>query len=90
MERDSRSGRQGKGSLEELMRERIRGSIELIVEQELGEALGAAGSERVGWPTDCFGRAVRAPLETRGRRYPRACRHGYQTWTPSVHVQWDR
>ena len=48
MERDSRSERQGKGSLEELMRERIRGTIELIVEQELQEALGAASSQRVG------------------------------------------
>ena len=48
MERDSRSGGQGKGSLEELMRERIRGTIEIIVEQELEEALGAASSERVG------------------------------------------
>ena len=48
MERDSRSGRQGKGSLEELMRERIRGTIELIVEQELEAAIGAASSERVG------------------------------------------
>jgi transposase-like protein len=48
MERDSRSGWQGKGSLEELMRERVRGTIEVIVEQELEEALGAASSERVG------------------------------------------
>jgi len=48
MERDSRSGGQGKGSLEELLRERIRGTIEIIVEQELEDALGAASSERVG------------------------------------------
>jgi len=48
MDRDSRSAAQGKGSLEELMRERIRGTIEIIVEQELEEALGAASSERVG------------------------------------------
>src|SRR2546427_9537672 len=48
MERDSRSGWQGKGSLEELMRERVRGTIEIIVEQELAEALGATSSERVG------------------------------------------
>jgi putative transposase len=48
MERDSKSGGQGKGSLEELMRERVRGSIELMVEQELDEALGAVSSERVG------------------------------------------
>jgi transposase-like protein len=34
--------------LEELMRERIRGTIELIVEQELEEALGAASSVRLG------------------------------------------
>ena len=46
MERDSRSGWQGKGSLEELMRERVRGTIEVIVEQELEEALGAASWER--------------------------------------------
>ena len=38
------------GSLEELLRERIRGTIELIVEQELEEALGAANSARVGEP----------------------------------------
>jgi putative transposase len=48
VERDSRSAGQGKGSLEELMRERIRGTIEIIVEQELEEALGAASSARVG------------------------------------------
>ena len=48
MERNSRSGSEGKGSLEELMRERIRGTIELIVEQELEAALGAASSARVG------------------------------------------
>jgi len=48
MERDSRSAGDGKGSLEELLRERIRGTIELIVEQELEEALGAANSARVG------------------------------------------
>jgi transposase-like protein len=30
------------------MRERIRGTIEIIVEQELQEAIGAASSERVG------------------------------------------
>ncbi len=48
MERDSRSGGQGKGSLDELMRERIRGTIELIVEEELEEALGAPRSQRVG------------------------------------------
>ena len=48
MERDSRSAAQGKGRLEELMRERIRGTIEIIVEQELAEALGAASSARVG------------------------------------------
>jgi hypothetical protein len=38
----------GKRSLEELLRERIGGIIELIVEQELEEALGAANSARVG------------------------------------------
>jgi putative transposase len=48
MERDSRSGAQGKVSLEELMRERIQHTIEVIVEQELEEALGAASSQRVG------------------------------------------
>jgi len=48
MERDSRSGEQGKGSLEELMRERVQRTIELIVEQELEDALGAASSARVG------------------------------------------
>jgi len=34
--------------LEELLRERIRATIELNVEQELEEALGAANSQRVG------------------------------------------
>jgi transposase-like protein len=48
MERDSRRGWQGKGSLEELLRERIRGTIELIIEQELEAAIGAASSERIG------------------------------------------
>jgi len=48
MERDSRSEWQGKGSLEELMRERIRGTIELIIEQELEAAIGAASSQRIG------------------------------------------
>jgi len=48
MERDSRSGWQGKGALEELMRERIRATIESIVDEELGATLGAARSQRVG------------------------------------------
>ena len=48
MERDSRSGWQGKGTLEELMRERIRATIETIIDEELEGALGAARSQRVG------------------------------------------
>ena len=48
METDSRSGWQGKGALEELMRERIRATIETIVDEELEGALGAARSRRVG------------------------------------------
>ena len=48
MEMDSRSGWQGKGALEEVMRERIRVTIETIVEEELEAALGAAASQRVG------------------------------------------
>ena len=48
MERDSRSGWQGKGALEELMRERIRATIETIIDEELEGALGAARSQRVG------------------------------------------
>jgi putative transposase len=48
MEIDSRSGWQGKGALEDLMRERIRATIETIVEEELKEALGAARSQRAG------------------------------------------
>ena len=48
MEMDSRGGWQGKGALEELMRERIRAMIEAIVDEELEAALGAARSERVG------------------------------------------
>ena len=42
MESDSRSGGPGKGTLEELMRERIRATIESIVDEELEAALGAA------------------------------------------------
>jgi transposase-like protein len=48
METDSRSEWQGNGTLEELMRERIRATIETIVEEELDGALGAARSQRVG------------------------------------------
>jgi putative transposase len=48
MEMDSRSGEAGKGSLEELMRERIRATIEVIVDEELEAALGAGRSARVG------------------------------------------
>jgi putative transposase len=48
MEMDSRSGGTGKGSLEELMRERIRATIEAIVNEELEAALGAGRSARVG------------------------------------------
>jgi putative transposase len=48
MEMDSRSAGAGKGSLEELMRERIRATIEAIVDEELEAALGAERSERVG------------------------------------------
>jgi transposase-like protein len=48
MEMDSRSEGAGKGSLEELMRERIRATIEAIVDEELEAALGAGRSARVG------------------------------------------
>ena len=48
MEMDSRSAGAGKGSLEELMRERIRATIEAIVDEELEAALGAERSARVG------------------------------------------
>ena len=48
MESDSRSGGPGEGALEEVMRERIRVTIESIVAEELESALGAAPSERVG------------------------------------------
>jgi putative transposase len=48
VERDSRSRWVGKGALEELMRGRIRATIEAIVEEELEQALGAARSQRVG------------------------------------------
>jgi putative transposase len=48
MEMDSRSEEAGKGSLEELMRERIRATIEAIVDEELEAALGAGRSARVG------------------------------------------
>jgi len=46
MESDSSRGRQGKGALEELMRERIRATIESIVDEELAAALGATRSQR--------------------------------------------
>ena len=48
METDSRSGWQGKGALEDLLRERIRAIIEAIIEEELEAALGAGRSARVG------------------------------------------
>ena len=48
MESDSSSGWQGKGALEELLRERIRTTIEGIIEEELVAALGAARSQRSG------------------------------------------
>jgi transposase-like protein len=48
MESDSRSVRRGEGTLEELMRERIRATIETIIDEELEAALGAARSQRVG------------------------------------------
>jgi len=48
MESDNRSERQAKGALEELLRERIRSTIESIVEEELVAALGAAPSQRSG------------------------------------------
>ena len=48
MESDSRSRGPGKGALEEVMRERIRVTIENIVTEELEAAQGAAPSQRVG------------------------------------------
>lgn len=48
MESDSRSRERGEGTLEDLMRERIRATIETIVDEELEAALGAAPSQRVG------------------------------------------
>src|SRR5579859_7844282 len=48
MESDSRVGGAEKATLEGLMRERIRATIETIVEEELVAALGAARSQRVG------------------------------------------
>jgi hypothetical protein len=49
MESDSRSEGEGKGALEELMRERIRATIETIVEEELHGALGAAPRSESAW-----------------------------------------
>jgi transposase-like protein len=60
MEMDSRSGWQGKGALEELMRERIRATIETLVDEELEAALGAARSERVGPVRTGYRRGKRA------------------------------
>src|SRR5271154_1157073 len=48
MESDSRSSGEGKATLEALMRERIRATIEAIVDEELEAALGAERSARVG------------------------------------------
>ena len=48
MESDSRVSGAGKATLEDLMRERIRATIESIVDEELAAALGAARSQRVG------------------------------------------
>ncbi len=48
MESDSRVLGAGKATLEDLMRERIRATIESIVDEELEAALGAARSQRVG------------------------------------------
>ena len=48
MESDSRSVRRGEGGLEELIRERIRATIETIIDEELDGALGATRSQRVG------------------------------------------
>ena len=48
MQTESRSLARGEGTLEELMRERIRATIEAIVDEELKGALGAAPSQRVG------------------------------------------
>jgi transposase-like protein len=53
--RDSRKRAEGEGvegfgpdTIEQVMRERVRGAIEAIVEEELEAALGAATSARVG------------------------------------------
>ena len=48
MASDSRVLGVGKATLEELMRERIRATIEAIVDEELEAALGAARSQRMG------------------------------------------
>src|SRR5487761_1267273 len=48
MASDSRVSGAGKATLEELMRGRIRATIESIVDEELEAALGAARSQRVG------------------------------------------
>ena len=54
MERDSRKGigeegfEWGRDTIEAEIRERVRGMIEAIVEEELGSALGAGKSQRVG------------------------------------------
>ncbi|MGC1811611.1 MAG: transposase, partial [Candidatus Binataceae bacterium] len=48
MASDSRVSGAGKATLEELMRGRIRATIESLVDEELEAALGAARSQRVG------------------------------------------
>jgi hypothetical protein len=49
MEMDSRSGWQGKGTLEELMRERVRATIESIIDEEL-EVRTGRGTIATGGP----------------------------------------
>ena len=66
MASDSRDLGAGKATLEELMRERIRATIEAIVDEELEAALGAARSQRVG--------AVRAGYRHGQRERTRWCR----------------
>jgi hypothetical protein len=48
IEGDSKSLRQEEGTLEGLMRERIRSMIETLIDEKLEAALGAARSQRVG------------------------------------------
>jgi transposase-like protein len=81
-ESDSRSSVRGEGTLEELMRERIRATIEAIVDEELKSAPGAAPSQRVG--------SVRAGYRHGKRQRTLTTRLGATTIAmPRARIEWS-